>query len=83
MPIKATKILALDPGARELGVALFQDTDLLYYGIKTVNRRKTVQAVAREVGRIVSRLIARYQPVCNRKTQAARWLAVNNHQELS
>jgi hypothetical protein len=28
-------------------------------------------------------LVAQYQPVCNRKTQTGRWLAANNHQELS
>lgn len=28
-------------------------------------------------------LVAQYQPVCNRKTQNTRWLAVNTHQEFS
>lgn len=62
MPTKRTRILAVDPGTRELGVAILEGEDLLFYGVKTVQKRMTPQEVLREITRIIKRLIDYYAP---------------------
>lgn len=62
MHTKRTKILAIDPGTRELGVAILEGEELIYYGVKTVQRRTTPQEVLGEITRIIKQLIDRYAP---------------------
>lgn len=56
------RLLALKPGTRELGVAIFQHEELLYYGVKTIHDRATPQSTLREVVRILKKLILQYRP---------------------
>src|SRR5436305_12227320 len=60
--MKGTRILSIDPGTRELGVALFDNGELLYYGVKTIRTRSTIQDIGRGAVSIVSRLISEYEP---------------------
>jgi crossover junction endodeoxyribonuclease RuvC len=62
MHTKRTRILAIDPGTRELGVAILEGEDLLFYGVKTVQRRTTPEEVLREITRIIKQLIDHYAP---------------------
>jgi crossover junction endodeoxyribonuclease RuvC len=62
MHTKHTKILAIDPGTREIGVAVLEGEALVYYGVKTIRNRKRPQQVLGEASRIVKRLIEDYQP---------------------
>src|SRR6185503_15122964 len=62
MLTKPTKILAIDPGTREIGVAVLENEDLLYYGVKSIRNRKRPQQVLGEVARIIERLIEDYKP---------------------
>jgi len=60
--MNATKILSIDPGTRQLGVAVLDGNDLLYYGVKTLAKRSTAVDIRAEAARIVRALIAEYQP---------------------
>lgn len=62
MHTKPTKILAIDPGTREIGVAVLEGEALVYYGVKTIRNRKRPQQVLREAARIINRLIEDYKP---------------------
>jgi Holliday junction resolvasome RuvABC endonuclease subunit len=62
MPTKALTILAIDPGTRELGVAVLEGASLRYYGVKTIRGRKTAQQVLRAATEIAKRLIDEYRP---------------------
>jgi len=62
MPTNATKILAIDPGTREIGVALLEGEDLLYYGVKSIRNRKRPQQVLNDAANIIGRLIDIYNP---------------------
>jgi crossover junction endodeoxyribonuclease RuvC len=62
MPKPKTKILAIDPGTREIGVALLQNGDLIYHGVKTIRKRGTPQERLKEGRWIVLRLINDFKP---------------------
>lgn len=57
-----TKILALDPGTREMGMAYLEDDDLVDYGVKTVRAGPKPNNVLLRVESIVTRLIKEKQP---------------------
>lgn len=38
LPLKSTRILAIDPGTREMGVAVLEGTALLYHGVKVIKK---------------------------------------------
>ena len=43
MPLnKKQRILAIDPGTRELGFAIMEENDLIYYGVKTLKKKRPV-----------------------------------------
>lgn len=52
--------LGLDPGARQIGVAVFVGEELVYYGIKTI-RKKTDFDTLRKLRKILSKLIDAYR----------------------
>jgi crossover junction endodeoxyribonuclease RuvC len=56
------KILAIDPGTKEIGIAVFSDGELLYYGVKTIRTRSSPGEVLKQAQYIISRLIADYEP---------------------
>ena len=62
MFIDQTKILAIDPGTREIGVAALSGRELLYYGVKTIRRRGSASVILRQVQQVILRLIADYKP---------------------
>lgn len=62
MPTKSPTILAIDPGTKEIGVAVFFGADLCYYAVKTIKRRRPPQALLAEISRYVIRLIQGYRP---------------------
>lgn len=57
-----TKILAIDPGTREIGVAVLENEELIYYGVKSIKNRKRPQHVLQEAARIINGLINTYRP---------------------
>jgi crossover junction endodeoxyribonuclease RuvC len=56
------KILAIDPGTKEIGIALLSDGELLYYGVKTIRTRSSPGEILKQAQYIISRLIADYEP---------------------
>ena len=62
MPTNQTKILAIDPGTREIGVAVLSAGELLYYGVKTIRRGGSASKILSQARQVILRLIADYQP---------------------
>ncbi|MDQ3802266.1 MAG: crossover junction endodeoxyribonuclease RuvC [Acidobacteriota bacterium] len=60
--MKGKTILAVDPGTREIGVAVVEDGQLVRYETKTNRTRKTPQEARAGVARIVRHLIIEYDP---------------------
>jgi crossover junction endodeoxyribonuclease RuvC len=59
---KNKKILAIDPGTRELGIALLQGGRLLYHGVETVKKKKSPHETLKEGRKIILRLINDFKP---------------------
>ena len=53
-----TRILAIDPGTREMGVALLEGDKLVYHGVKAIKRGKSPHETLKEGRRLILRLIA-------------------------
>ena len=62
MPLQPTTILSIDPGTRELGFAVLNTKELLYYGVKTVVNRKKPSNVLAVINKFVQKMIDKYQP---------------------
>lgn len=62
MPNKRTKILSIDPGTREMGVALLQNGDLIYHGVKLIKKGRSPHENLREGRIVVLRLINDFKP---------------------
>ncbi len=56
------RILAIDPGTREIGVAVLEGADLLFYGVRTIQHRGTPQELLRDAVGLITRLIVRHRP---------------------
>src|SRR5438552_1610592 len=56
------KILAIDPGTREMGVAVLAGNQLEHYGVKTITDRKTPSSILLLGSQIVYRLIGLHKP---------------------
>jgi crossover junction endodeoxyribonuclease RuvC len=56
------RILAIDPGTKEVGVAVLEDADLVFYAVKTVRDRSTAQSILQQVAKITSDLIVKFEP---------------------
>ncbi len=59
---KTKKILAIDPGTKHLGFALFEGGALIHYGVKTIPEGKPSQNCLIQGKGIVSRLIEDFNP---------------------
>lgn len=57
-----SKILAIDPGTREMGVAFFEGRKLIYHGVKVVMNRKTSHEKLNGARKAVLRLIRDFKP---------------------
>lgn len=62
MRMNQTKILAIDPGTKEIGVAVLSGVELLYFGVKTIRQRQSNREILRQARKIISRLIADHLP---------------------
>jgi Holliday junction resolvasome RuvABC endonuclease subunit len=67
MPKKKFKILAINPGTREIGFALIgfallEGGELIYYGVRIIRSRKSFRETLREGRRIILRLINDLRP---------------------
>jgi hypothetical protein len=63
--IKPAIVIAVVPGTRSLGIAVFKGLELMYYGIKESSKhrlRHTPHSRAREAVRSVEQVIHKYQP---------------------
>jgi crossover junction endodeoxyribonuclease RuvC len=56
------KVLAIDPGTREMGFAFLEDGKPIYYGVKIIKKRKSPHETLNEGRKIVLRLIRDYNP---------------------
>jgi crossover junction endodeoxyribonuclease RuvC len=57
-----SKILAIDPGTREMGIAFFDKAKLIYYGVETIKKRKSPSETLRKGRKIILRLIKDFKP---------------------
>jgi len=57
-----SKILAIDPGTREMGIAFFDKGKIVYYGVKTIKKGKLPSETLKEGRKIVLRLIKDFRP---------------------
>ena len=61
---KPIRILGIDPGTKETGVALLEGDELLYFGVKTLKRqgKRVPRYVLDRARRQIMTMIERYQP---------------------
>lgn len=59
---KNLKILAIDPGTREMGVAVLEDSTLLDYSVKTFRHRGNPKVLLSQVEKLIKRLITETKP---------------------
>ena len=57
-----SKILAIDPGTREMGLAFLEEEKLIYHGVKVIKKRKSPHETLKEGRKIVLRLIKDFKP---------------------
>ena len=57
-----SKILAIDPGTRHMGVAFLEEGRLIYYGVKVVKKKKSPHETLKEGRKIILRLIKDFKP---------------------
>lgn len=62
MPTKPTKILAIDPGTKELGLAIFSGEGLCYYAVKTFKRQGSERAQLAEISNYLIGIVQAYRP---------------------
>ena len=62
MPRYNSKILAIDPGTRKMGIAFFDGGKLIYHAVKVIPKRKTIHDELREARMVVFRLIRDFKP---------------------
>jgi len=56
------RTLALDPGTRELGYAVLDRTELVYFGVHSFRDRSSARRVLADGQRFVGKLIAKFRP---------------------
>ena len=59
---KNQKILAIDPGTREMGIAFLDKGKLVYHGVKTFKRGRSPHETLREGRKTILRLIRDFKP---------------------
>jgi crossover junction endodeoxyribonuclease RuvC len=62
MPRRYHRILAIDPGTREMGVAVLEGRSLLYHGVEVFKRPASRREILCEGRRKFSRLLKDYHP---------------------
>ena len=61
--IKTKRILAIDPGTREMGVAVLENSHLVYHGVETFQKLPSSQDRLRQGRAAIARLIHDFRPV--------------------
>ncbi len=56
------KILAIDPGTKNIGIAFLEKGKLIYCGVKVIKKRKSPHETLKEGRRIILRLIKDFKP---------------------
>ncbi|HUI28932.1 MAG TPA: crossover junction endodeoxyribonuclease RuvC [Candidatus Acidoferrales bacterium] len=56
------RILAIDPGTHYIGVAVLVGPKLVYYGVKTLSRRKPTREALKEGRKVIGLLIDDFSP---------------------
>ena len=59
MPFNSPIILGIDPGARQIGIAVFRDEELLFYAVKTIKQANRKQSL-RKLRKVLIKLINEY-----------------------
>lgn len=59
---RQAKILAIDPGTREMGIALLEDGGLIYHGVKTIPKLASPHDRLRLARRMILRLFRDFRP---------------------
>ena len=62
MPNSNTRILAIDPGTREMGIAFLDGGRLIHHAVKAIRGEKSPHERLREGRKIVLRLIKDFKP---------------------
>jgi RNase H-fold protein (predicted Holliday junction resolvase) len=62
VPSTKKRIMAVDPGMQYLGVAILEDEELIWYGVKTFPGRKTLPYMRQQVEQYLTKLLQAYQP---------------------
>jgi len=62
MPKNNSKILAIDPGTRQMGIAFLEGGKLIYHGVKIIKKRKSPSESLKEGRKIILRLIKDFSP---------------------
>jgi len=62
MPKNQSRILAIDPGTREMGIAFLDKGKLIHFGVKAIKKRKSPHETLREGRKIILRLIKDFKP---------------------
>ncbi len=57
-----TKILAIDPGTKEMGVAFLEGEKLVYHGVKVISGDKSLNEKLKKGRGIILRSIRDYKP---------------------
>lgn len=61
MTNKTTKILAIDPGIRKMGIAFLENGKLVYHDVKSI-KKGSARATLQEGRKVILRLIGDYKP---------------------
>lgn len=59
---KSSRILAVDPGTRQIGLAVLDGQKLIYHGVHTVADRSTGETILRDVRELFQRLLRDFSP---------------------
>src|SRR3989442_14765694 len=72
---KRLRTLGIDPGTREMGYAVLDENEPVYFGVHTFKRRRPPRILIADGEKIVGDLIERYKPerVVIGEASAARW----------
>ena len=63
MHISSPIVLGIDPGARQIGIAIFRGEELIFYAVKSIKKR-TASETLRKLRKVMGKLIAEYRVEC-------------------
>lgn len=60
--MKPLRILAIDPGTREIGIAVLDTPDLSYHGVEIISCRRSPLRILSSARTVIERLLRDYRP---------------------